>query len=191
MLEDYQRIQDTNKAWRLAQKLASNDEMQTMQVYFLISGLVIDAATQGKIQPGPDVFLYTCTSDAIYAGDQELFMSTRVGDTILALDRPFWLHYASADCIVNLDCVIDDGIWAVYGFKYEVDDDKGIVCKHAGITMVQHLTSKTHQNQLHIFSAHITPHIAQFSAKIAVKQSGQVGEPASSSNSSSAGTFYV
>ena len=108
-------------------------------------------------------------------------MSTRVGDTILALDRPFWLHSASADCIVNLDSVIYDGIWAVYGLKYEVDDDKGIVFKHAGITMVQNLTSKTHQNQLHIFSAHITPHIAQFSAKIAVKHSGQVGEPASSS----------
>ena len=152
MLEDYQWIQDTNKAWRLAQKLASNDEMQTMQVYFLISGLVIDAATQGKTQPGPDVFLYTCTSAAIYAGD---------------------------------------GIWAVYGFKYEVDDDKGIVFKQAGITMVQHLTSKTHQNQLHIFSAHITPHIAQFSAKIAVKQSGQVGEHALSIYSSSAGILSV
>ena len=189
MLEDYQWIQDTNKTWRLAQKLASNDEMQTMQVYFLISGLVIDAATQGKTQPGPDVFLYTCTSDAIYAGHQELFMSTRVGDTILALDAPFKLTFDEATEGSNLDA--DDGIWAVYGFKYEVDDDKGIVFKHAGITMVQHLTSKTHQNQLHIFSAHITPHIAQFSAKIAVKQSGQVGEPASSSKSSSAGAFSV
>ena len=93
MLEDYQWIQDTNKAWRLAQKLASNDEMQTMQVYFLISGLVIDAATQGKTQPGPDVFLYTCTSDAIYAGHQELFMSTRAGDTILALDAPIQANF--------------------------------------------------------------------------------------------------
>ena len=71
--------------------LADNDEIKTMQVYFLISGLVIDAATQGKTQPGPDVFLFTCTSDAIYAGDQELFMSTRVEDTILALDAPFKL----------------------------------------------------------------------------------------------------
>ena len=52
-LPDYQWIQDTTKAWRLAQKLASNDEMQTMQVYFLISGLVIDAATQCKNQPVP------------------------------------------------------------------------------------------------------------------------------------------
>ena len=160
-----------------------------MQVCFLISGLVIDAATQGKTQPGPDVFLYTCTSAAIYAGDQELFMSTRVEDTILALDAPFKLTFDEATEGANLDA--DDGIWAVYGFKYEVDDDKGIVFKHAGITMVQHLTSKTHQNQLHIFSAHITPHIAQFSAKIAVKHSGQVGEPASSSNSSPAGAFSV
>ena len=116
-----------------------------MQVCFLISGLVIDAATQGKTQPGPDVFLYTCTSAAIYAGDQGLFMSTRAGDTILALDAPFKLTSPVATEGANLDA--DDGILAVYGFKYEVDDDKGIVFKHAGITMVQNLTSKTHQNQ--------------------------------------------
>ena len=181
--------QGTIKACRLAEKLGSNDEMQTNQVYLFISGLVIDAATQCNTQPGPHVFLYTCTSAAIYAGDQGLFMSTRAGDTILALDAPFKLTFGEATEGSNLDA--DDGILAVYGFKYEVDDDKGIVFKHAGITMVQHLTSKTHQNQLHIFSAHITPHIAQFSAKIAVKQSGQVGEPASSSNSSSAGAFSV
>ena len=171
--------QGTIKACRLAEKLASNDEMQTNQVYLFISGLVIEAATQCNTQPGPHVFLYTCTSAAIYAGDQQLFMSIRAGDTILALDAPFKLTFGEATEGANLDA--GDGIWAVYGFKYEVDDDKGIVFKHAGITMVQHLTSKTHQNQLHIFSAHITPHIAQFSAKIAVKHSGQVGEPASSS----------
>ena len=74
--------------------------------------------------------------------------------------------------------------WAVYGLKYEIDGDRGIVFKHAGITFVQHLTSKTHQNQLHIFSAQMTPHIAQFSAKIAVKQSVRFGEPASSTCSS-------
>ena len=133
-------------------------------------------------QPGPHVFLYTCTSAAIYAGDQGLFMSTRAGDTILALDAPFKLTFGEATEGANLDA--DDDIWAVYGFKYEVDDDKGIVFKHAGITMVQHLTCRNHQNQLHIF-------IAQFSAKIAVQQSGTLGEPASSSNSSSAGAFSV
>ena len=69
--------------------LAANDELQTMQVYFFISGLVIDAATQGKNQPGPDVFFYTCTSAALYAGDQELFMSNKTGYTILSLDAPF------------------------------------------------------------------------------------------------------
>ena len=178
-LEDYQWIQDNNTAWRLAQKMASNDEQQTMKVYLLIIKLVIDAAVQGKTQPGPDVFLFTCTSNAIYAGDQELFMSTRVGDTILALDAPFKLTSPVATEGANLDA--DDGILAVYGFKYEVDDDKGIVFRDAGITMVQHLTYKTHQKQLQIFNAHITPHIAQFNAKIAVKHSGQVGEPASSS----------
>ena len=116
-------------------------------------------------------------------------MSTKAGDKILALDQPFKLTFSESNETFKLDA--DGGIWAVYGFKYEIDGDKGIVFKHAGILMVQHLTSKTHQNQLHIFSAQITPHIAQFSAKIAVKQSGQVGEPASSSNSSSAGAFSV
>ena len=74
------------------------------------------------------------------------------------------------------------GIWAVYGFKYDVDGDKGIVILRSGITMTQHLTSKYHQNQLQIFSGQMTPHLAQFSAKIAVQQAGKVGEPASSSN---------
>ena len=99
-LEDYQWIQDTNKAWRLAQKLASNDEMQTMHVYLTISGLVIDAATQGRIQPGPEVWLYTCDDWAVYDCDQELMMSTRVGDTILALDRPFLATF----CFCRLHC---------------------------------------------------------------------------------------
>ena len=75
----------------------------------------------------------------------------------------------------------DGGSWSVYGLKYEIDGDKGIAFKQAGLNFVQHLTSKTHQNQLHIFSAQMTPHIAQFSAKIAVQQSGRVGESASTS----------
>ena len=151
---------------------------------FLISVLVIDAATQGKNQPGPEVFFYTCNSAAAYKGDQDLFMSTRLGDTILALDPMFKLSFDDRSDNCRLDA--DGGIWAVYGFKYEIDGDKGIVFKRAGITFAQHLTSKTHQNQLHIFSAQMTPHIAQFSAKIAVKQSGKFGEPASSSTCSSA-----
>ena len=116
-------------------------------------------------------------------------MSTKHGDTILALDPPFKLSFEEGSCNSQLDA--PGGIWAVYGFKYEIDDDKGIVFKKAGITMVQHLTASTHQNQLHIFSAQMTPHIAQFSAKIAVKQSGKFGEPASLSTSSSAGPALV
>ena len=156
-----------------------------MQVCFLISGLVIDAATQGKTQPGPDVFLFTCTSNAKYSGDQELFMSTRVGDTILALDAPFKLTFGegkSEGCKVEADGCIQ----AVYGFRYEIDDDQGIVLKQSGINMLQHLTSRWHQNQLHICSGLMTPHIAQFSAQVAVNHSLSVGEPSSSSNSSSA-----
>ena len=106
-------------------------------------------------------------------------MSTKAGDTILALDQPFKLSFNESNAGTYLDA--EGGILAVYGLKYEVDDDKGIVFKQAGITMVQHLSTKTHHTQLHIFSVHITPHIAQFSAKIAVEHSGQVGEPASSS----------
>ena len=85
----------------------------------------------------------------------------------------------------------DGGMWAVYGLKYEVDGDKGIVIKRAGITLLQKLTSKFHQNQLHIFSAQMTPHIAQFSAKIAVMQSGTGGGHASPSTSSSAGALNL
>ena len=180
---DWESIQLTNKAWRLAQRLALKDEMQTMHVYFMISGMVIDAASKGVEQPATGVFFYTCTAPAHYAHDQELFMSTKAGDKILALDQPFKLTFPEANSGSKLDA--EGGIWAVYGFKYDVDGDKGIVIKHAGITMVQHLTSRNHQNQLHIFSGQMTPHLAQFSAKIAVQQSGTLGEPASSSNSSS------
>ena len=61
LLPDWQKIQDSNKAWRYAQMLAGNDELQTMHVYFLIRGLVMDAACQRKNQPGPKVFVYTCS----------------------------------------------------------------------------------------------------------------------------------
>ena len=162
--------------------MAANDELQTAQVYFQISGLVIHAANQDKNQPGPDVWFYTSTEWAQYAGDQELFMSTSVGDYLLALDAPFKLNF---DCEGSkLDA--DGGLWAVYAFKYGIEGDKGIVLKQAGINMMQHLTSNTHQNQLHIFSAQMTPHIAQFSTKIAVKQAEEkFGQQSSSSNCTS------
>ena len=64
----------------------------------------------------------------------------------------------------------DGGIMAVYGLKYEVDGDKGIVFKSAGIIFEQHLTSESHHNQLHIFSAQMSPRLAQFGAQIAVQQ---------------------
>ena len=108
-------------------------------------------------------------------------MSTNVGDKILALDAPFKLTFGEA----NEGSIMDapGGIWAVYGFKYDVDGDKGIVIQHSGITMVQHLTSKNHQNQLHIFSGQMTPRLAQFSAMIAANHSGTIGGPEPSSNS--------
>ena len=93
---EWQQIQGSNKAWRYAQMLAGNEEMQTMQAYFQISGLAIYAASQAMNQPGPEVFFYTCNSAATYTGDQDLFMSTMLGDTILALDAPFKLSFDAA-----------------------------------------------------------------------------------------------
>ena len=180
---DWKSIQLTNKAFKLAQKLGLHDESETVHAYFIISGLVIDAANKEVGQPATGVFFYTCTAPAQYAHDQELFMSTKAGDKILALDQPFKLSFSESNETFKLDA--DGCIQAVYGFKYDVDGDKGIVIQHSGITMVQHLTSMNHQNQLHIFSGQMTPHLAQFTAKIAVQQSGTLGEPASSSNSSS------
>ena len=162
--------------------LAANDELQTAQVYFQIR-LVIDAATQGKNQPGPDVWFCTSTEWAQYEGDQELFMSTRLGDTLLALDAPFKLNFDRAGEGSKLDA--DGGIWAVYAFKYVIEGYKGIVFKQAGISMMQHLTYNGHQNQLRIFCAQRTPHIAQFSTKIAVKQAEKFGQQSSSSNCTS------
>ena len=165
--------------------MAANDELQAAQVYLQISGLVMHAANRDKNQPGPWVWFYTSTEWAPYDDHQNLFMSTSVGDYLLALDAPFKLNFDRAGEGSKLDA--DGGLWAVYAFKYVIEGDKGIVLKQAGINMMQHLTSNAHQNQLRIFSAQMTPHIAQFSAKTAVKQSGKVGEPSSSSNSSSAG----
>ena len=93
--------------------------------------------------------------------------------------NPFKLTFNLEDDNTKMDA--DGGMWAVYGLKYEIDGDKGISFKHAGVNFVQHLTSNTHQNQLHIFSAQMTPHIAKFSAKIAVIQSEIVGDSSSSS----------
>ena len=167
-LSDWQKIQQSNKTWRYAQMMAANDELQTAQVYLQISGLVMHAANQDKNQPGPWVWFYTSTEWAPYDDHQELFMSTSVGDYLLALDAPFKLNFDRAGEGSKLDA--DGGIWAVYAFKYVIEGYKGIVFKQAGISMMQHLTYNGHQNQLRIFSAQMTPHIAQFSTKIAVKQ---------------------
>ena len=180
---DWQNIQRENQTKLYAQKLASKGEMDLAEAYFIISGLVIASANQGMNQPGPDVFFYSCKSAAVYTGGQELFMSTKCGDTILALDAPFKLSFEEGSCNSQLDA--PGGIMVVYGFKYEIAAEKGIEIQKAGITMLQHLTANTHQNQLHIFSAQVAPHIAKFSANIAVQQA-RFGEPSSSNNSSSA-----
>ena len=167
-LSDWQKIQQSNKTWRYAQMMAANDELQAAQVYLQISGLVMHAANRDKNQPGPWVWFYTSTEWAPYDDHQNLFMSTSVGDYLLALDAPFKLNFDRAGEGSKLDA--DGGIWAVYAFKYVIEGYKGIVFKQAGISMMQHLTYNGHQNQLRIFCAQRTPHIAQFSTKIAVKQ---------------------
>ena len=164
MKPDWQSIHLPLKAWMLAQRLALKDEMQTMYVYCMISGLVIDAARKGMDQPGPDVFFYTCSATAktrlmrIYADDLEMFMSTKVGDKIIAFDKPFKL-FGEATEGYKLDD--EGGIWAVYGFKYDVDGVKGMSIKHAGITMYQDLTPRMHQQQLHSFRFQMKHHFAK------------------------------
>ena len=177
--QDWRQIQLYNNTWRHAHQLSLNDDMETARVYFIISGLVIDAANNDSDEGSGKVFFYTCTTDADYGHQQEHFMGIRAGDTILALDAPFTLTFDVAPAGFHLDAKGD--ILAVFGLKYEVDEDKGIVFKQAGLSMLQHLNTKHHHTLLQCFCHRITPHIAQFSAKIAVKHSGQVGEPASSS----------
>ena len=153
--------------------------MDLAEAYFIISGLVIDAASMGMKAPGPQIFFYRCNVGRKYCDDAEnLFMSTSFGDTILALDAPFKLSFGEDGEETILDA--DGGIMAVYGLKYEVDGDKGIVFKSAGIIFRQHLTSKNHHNQMHIFSAQMAPRLAQFGAQIAVQQSKKSFEAASS-----------
>ena len=124
---DWQHIKDS-RAYLYSQMLAKNDDLQTCQAYFQISGLVISAANQGNNQPGPMLSFYTCKHAALFGEGQELFLSTRVGDTMLALDEPFKLSFdeGSAGNFLDAD---GTGIWAVYGLKYEVDEHKSIVLK--------------------------------------------------------------
>ena len=96
-------------------------------------------------------------------------MSTKPGDRILALDQPFKLGFSHSSDTFKLDA--EGYIEAVYGLKYDVDGDKGIVIRQAGLTMVQHLSYNDHQNQLLIFAGQMKPRLAQFSAKIAAIQS--------------------
>ena len=150
MKPDWQSIHLPLKAWMLAQRLALKDEMQTKHVCCMISGMVILAT---------GVFFYTCTAPAHYAHDQELFMSTKAGDKIIALDKPFKLTFGEATEGYKLDD--EGGIWAVYGFKYDVDGVKGMSIKHAGITMYQDLTPRMHQQQLHSFRFQMKHHFAK------------------------------
>ena len=108
-------------------------------------------------------------------------MGTRAGDTILALDAPFTLTFDVAPAGSYLDA--EGGILAVYGLKYEVDEDKGIVFKQAGIIMKQHVSSNTHRNQSAIFNGQMSSRLAEFTAMMAANDSGTFGGPAPSSNS--------
>ena len=110
-------------------------------------------------------------------------MSTGPGDLILTLDEPFKLGFSCSTKTIKLD---DEGyIEAVYGLKYDVDADKGIVIRKAGLTMLQHLSHEDHENQLIIFAGQMEPRLAQFSAKMGAIQAGNLCGTASSSNSSS------
>ena len=183
MATDWERIQLTNFTFKLSQKLCLHNEWETTQAYFTISGLVIEAANMLALnQHATGVHIFIGTHYVPYCPDQEVFMSTKPGDRILTLDEPFKLGFSHSSDTFQLDA--DGYIQAVYGLKYDVDGDKGIVIRQAGLTMVQHLSSNDHQNQLLIFSGQMKPRLAQFSAKIAAIQSWTLGGPASSSNSS-------
>ena len=110
-------------------------------------------------------------------------MSTKAGDKILALDQPFKLGFSESNDTFKLDA--DGYIQAVYGLKYDVDPDKGIVIRKAGLTMLQHLSHNDHNNQLIIFAGQMEPRLAQFSAKMGTIQAGNLRGTAASSNSSS------
>ena len=174
--QDWCQIQLHNNTWRHAHQLSLNDDMETARVYFIISGLVIDAANNDSDQGSGNVFFYTCTTAADYGHEQEHFMGTRAGDTILALDAPFTLTFDVAPAGSHLDA--KGGILAVFGLKYEVDEDKGIVFKQAGIIMKQHVSSNTHRNQLHIFNGQMSSRLAEFMAMMAANDSGTIGGPA-------------
>ena len=107
-------------------------------------------------------------------------MSTYVGDQILALDAPFKLTFGEA----NANSIMDapGGIMAAYGFKYDIDGDRGIVILKSGLVMTQHMTSEHHHNQLQIFGGQMSPLIAQFGARIAVMSAAQAGEGAQPSS---------
>ena len=183
MATDWERIQLTNFTFKLSQKLCLN-EWETTQAYFTISGLVIEAANMlASNQHATGVHIFVGTHYVPYCPDQEVFLSTMPGDTILTLDEPFKLGFSCSTQTIKLD---DEGyIEAVYGLKYDVDADKGIVIRKAGLTMLQHLSHEDHENQLIIFAGQMEPRLAQFSAKIAAIQAGTLGGPAASSNSSS------
>ena len=174
--QDWCQIQLYNNTWRHAHQLSLNDDRATARAYFIISGLVIDAANNDSDEGSGKVFFYTCTTDADYGHQQEHFMGIRAGDTILALDAPFTLTFDVAPAGSHLDA--KGGILAVFGLKYEVDEDKGIVFKQAGIIMKQHVSSNTHRNQLHIFNGQMSSRLAEFSAMMAANDSGTIGGPA-------------
>ena len=100
------------------------------------------------------------------------------GITVLSLDPPFELTF-SEDLDGNKCNTV---IWVVYGLLYELGDGNGINIKKGGVNFTKHLTPRSHQRQLHIFAAQMTPHVTQFVARIVVAKSQGVPEPGSSSN---------
>ena len=190
---EWEKVQNT-VAYIYGDMLSSGNPNDIMNAHFSITGKVLHAAQQETNEPGPEVWFYSCIAATHYPEDQELFRSTRIGDTVLALDEPFKLSL-SLLClelereVAELDAPDRDGIMCVYGFKYQLheeDNTDGIDLLSCGIFMVQYFTTSHHQNHLHICSAKMTPTVVAFGAQVARLQSGDLGEHAQSSTSSSA-----
>ena len=185
---EWEKVQNTNRAYIYGDMLSSGNPNDIMNAHFSITGKVLHAAQQETNEPGPEVWFYSCIAATHYPEDQELFRSTRIGDTVLALDEPFKLSL-SLLCLElelevdKLDAPDGDGIMCVYGFKYQLhkeDNTDGIDLLSCGIFMVQYFTTSHHQNQLSICSAKMTPTVVAFGAQVARLQSGDLGEHAQS-----------
>ena len=96
---EWEKVQNTNRAYMYGDMLSSGNPNDIMNAHFSITGKVLHAAQQEINKPGPEVWFYSCIAATHYPEDQELFRSTRIGDTVLALDEPFKLSLSLSSAL--------------------------------------------------------------------------------------------